>query len=181
MLASVLAANSQGGSPLGILILVVPFGLLIWLMVMPQRKQRARQQQLMSTLAVGDEVITSGGIVGQITHLEDDLVHLEIDHDVVIRVARSSIARSLEEPDPATAPAKKSRGGLLGGLTGGGAGAASGDASTVDVRGGNATSTKATSTKASGTGVGAARSASARGATTKGTSGSSAKAASRKK
>ncbi len=172
LLASVLAANSQGGSPLGILILIVPFGLLIWLMVMPQRKQRARQQQLMSKLGVGDEVITTGGIVGQITHVEDDLIHLEIDHDVVIRVAKSSIARSLEEPDPASAPAKKSRGGLLGGLTGASTAAASDAEGSVDVR-----STKS----ASGTGVGAARSAATKDSPTKGGGRTTAKAAPRKK
>lgn len=155
-LASVLAQESSG-SPLGILILIVPFGLLIWLMVVPQRKQKARQQQLMSSLQVGDEIVTTGGIVGQITFLEDDLVHLEIDHDVVIRVARGSIARSLAEPDPADAPA---RGGLLGGLLGGGAAASKtrgssdgdgdGDSATVDVR------------SSKGTGVGAARSSAAK-------------------
>ncbi len=119
-LASVLAQESSG-SPLGILILIVPFGLLIWLMVVPQRKQRARQQQLLSKLDVGDEVITSGGIVGVITFVEDQLVHLEVDHDVVIRVAKASIARTTEEPDPATAT--RSRGGLLGSFMGGGAAA----------------------------------------------------------
>lgn len=149
-LATVLAAE-ESGSPLGILILIIPFGLLIWLMVVPQRKQKARQQQLMSNLGVGDEVMTTGGIVGQITYLDDDLAHLEIDHDVVIRIAKSAIARSMEEPDPAAAPAR--RGGLLGGLMGGGAADAGDDA--VDVR------TKS-STKSSGTGVGTARSGSAK-------------------
>lgn len=176
MLATVLAQNKAQGSPLGILILIIPFGLLIWLMVMPQRKQKARQQQLMAKLAVGDEVITTGGIVGQITHMEDDLVHLEIDHDVVIRVAKSSIARSLEEPDPDKAPPSRSRGGLLGSLTGGGSAAGDDDSggddrATVDVR----------PPKSSGTGVGAARSGSAKGGTAKGGSGSSTKAGSRKK
>jgi preprotein translocase subunit YajC len=121
--STILAASSSGGSPLGILILVVPFGLLIWLMVVPQRKQRARQQDLLSKLDVGDEVITSGGIVGVITHVEDQIVHLEVDHDVVIRVSKASISRSTEEPDPATAT--RSRGGLLGGLMGGGAASSS--------------------------------------------------------
>jgi preprotein translocase subunit YajC len=147
-LATVLAAE-ESGSPLGILILIIPFGLLIWLMVVPQRKQKARQQQLMSSLSVGDEVMTTGGIVGQITFLEDDLAHLEIDHDVVIRVARSAIARSMAEPDPAAAPAR-SRGGLLGGLMGGGA-------STADAKGDDAVDVRSSS-KSSGTGVGTARS-----------------------
>jgi len=121
-LSTLYAADSQG-SPLGLLIILVPFGLLIWLMVVPQRKQRARQQQLMSNLEVGDEVITAGGIVGVITLIEDQLIHLEVDHDVVIRVSKTSVTRSTAEPDPDSAPSR-SRGGLLGGLLGGGAAAA---------------------------------------------------------
>ncbi len=121
------ASSSNSGSPLGILILVIPFGLLIWLMVVPQRKQKAKQQDLLSKLDVGDEVITSGGIVGVITHLDDDLVHLEVDHDVVIRIAKSSISRALEEP--AAEPGARKGGGLLGGLMGGGAASASRDTS----------------------------------------------------
>jgi len=168
-LTPLLAAESQG-SPLGILILIVPFGLLIWLMVVPQRKQKARQQQLISSLSVGDEVMTTGGIVGQITHIEDGLVHLEIDHDVVIRVAKGSVGRSMAEPDPDAAPAK---GGLLGGLFGGGAAASrERDADTVDVRSSTAKGVSSKGASSKGTGVGAARSGS-----TKGT----AKAGSRKK
>lgn len=113
-LATLLAQNDQAqGSPLGLLIILIPFGLLVWLMVVPQRKQRQRQQQLLSSLSEGDEVITSGGMVGVITHLEDDLVHLEVDHDVVIRVAKASISRSTAEPEPTTAQRTR-KGGLLG-------------------------------------------------------------------
>jgi preprotein translocase subunit YajC len=101
-------AQQQEGSPLSLLIILVPFALLIWLMVVPQRKQRKRQQELLGSLAEGDEVITSGGIVGVITFLEDDLAHLEVDHDVVIRVSKSSIARTTTEPEAeATAVSRK--------------------------------------------------------------------------
>ena len=44
-----------------------------------------------------------------ITYIEDDLFHLEVDTDVVIRVARSAIARSTSEPDPAAKPPSRSR------------------------------------------------------------------------
>jgi preprotein translocase subunit YajC len=106
-----LAQQQQEGNPLSLLIILIPFGLLIWLMVVPQRKQRKRQQELLGSLAVGDEVITSGGIVGVITFLEDDLAHLEVDHDVVIRVSKSSIARSTSEPDQETTAVTRSRSG----------------------------------------------------------------------
>jgi preprotein translocase subunit YajC len=139
------ASSSNSGSPLGILILVIPFGLLIWLMVVPQRKQKAKQQQLLSNIDVGDEVITTGGIVGVITHLDDDLVHLEVDHDVVIRVAKSSIGRTLEEPtdDGSDVPKR----GLLGGLMGGGAAASA----SADTSKGSATSKNPATSKGSST------------------------------
>ena len=60
---------------------------------------------MLRKLDVGDEVITTGGIVGVITFVEDDLFHLEVDTDVVIRIAKSAVARSTAEPDPADKPA----------------------------------------------------------------------------
>jgi preprotein translocase subunit YajC len=154
-LSALITAQEQGsGSPLGLLIILVPFGLLIWMMIVPQRKQRARHQQLMSSLDVGGEVVTAGGIVGVITHIEDDLVHLEVDHDVVIRVAKSSIARSTAEPEGGS----QSSGGLLGGLFGGGSrsSAASDDDAAVRTRtspkGGDAPSKRITPPKGADSG-----------------------------
>lgn len=106
--ASILAAENSS-SPLGMLILFVPLGLLLYMMIVPQRKQKQKQADMLRKLEVGDEVLTTGGIVGVITFVEDDLFHLEVDTDVVIRVARSAIARSTSEPDPAEKPASRSR------------------------------------------------------------------------
>ena len=126
LLSSVLAANESGGNPLSILILILPIAAIFWLFIGPQRKQRQRQQSLMSSIDVGDEVVTNGGIIGTITHIEDYVVHLEIDHDVVIRVAKSAISQSASASEPTSKasgsgsakPAPSRRGGLLGSLTG---------------------------------------------------------------
>ncbi len=104
-----LAQQNGGSSPLGMLILFVPLGLLLYMMIVPQRKQKQKQADMLRKLDVGDEVITTGGIVGVITFIEDELFHLEVDTDVVIRVARSSIARSTSEPEPAERPASRTR------------------------------------------------------------------------
>lgn len=110
LLSLVLAAQKQG-SPLGLLILLVPMGAILWLTIVPQRKQRQKQAALMSQLAVGEEVVTNGGIIGTITFLEDDVVHLEVDSDVVIRVAKGAISRTTSEPAPAEKGARVTRGG----------------------------------------------------------------------
>jgi preprotein translocase subunit YajC len=123
LLTTILAAEKQGGSSItGLLIILVPMGAILYMTIIPQRKQKQKQAALLSKLDVGDEVITTGGIIGVITYVEDDLYHVEIDHDVVIRIAKSGVARALVEPEPSTTttkPASRGRKGLLEGALGG--------------------------------------------------------------
>ncbi len=125
-LATLFAQESEGGSVFGLLILLVPLAAILYMTVVPQRKARQRQADMLRTLDIGDEVLTTGGIIGVITHVEDDLYHLEVDNDVVIRIAKTAVARSTSEPDPASKPASRSRRGLLG------SGAAAKDADATD-------------------------------------------------
>ena len=90
------AAN--GGS-LSFLIIIVAF-LVLWLIVVrPQRKRQTQQQQMLSELNVGDEVLTAGGIYGTITALEDDRVTVEIAPNLEVHVARRAIAGVTVEPE----------------------------------------------------------------------------------
>lgn len=115
-IAPILAQDdAQGGGILSLLIIIIPMGAILYLAIVPQRKARQRQAEMLRKLDVGDEIVTSGGIIGVITHAEDDLFHLEVDDDVVIRIAKSAVARSTAEPDPAERPPARSRKGLLGG------------------------------------------------------------------
>jgi preprotein translocase subunit YajC len=98
---TLLAATSQsGGSLFSILILILPLGALFYLMIVPQRKQRQKHADFVQGLAVGDEVVTSGGLFGRITYMEDGIAHIEVDTDVVVRVTLSSISRPASEPEP---------------------------------------------------------------------------------
>jgi preprotein translocase subunit YajC len=92
---SVFASSDDGGSSgagiiqFGILLLI-PVA-MYFLLIRPQRKRMRAQQEIQSSLGVGDEVITTAGIYGFITGEEPDLFWLEIDDDVQIRVARAAI------------------------------------------------------------------------------------------
>ncbi len=123
---ALLAQNDSGGSPLGILILVVPMAAIVLLMIVPQRRQRKKQADLMASIGVGDEVVTIGGMHGVVNHIENDEVHLEVDDDVVVKFSLGAVSRLAHEPDPA-APGAKSSGGILGALTGAGAQSSSDD------------------------------------------------------
>ena len=65
------------------------------LLIRPQRRQMAAQQQLLSTLAEGDEVMTAGGIFGRIQTMTDDVVVVEVSPGLSLRVARTAITRKV--------------------------------------------------------------------------------------
>ncbi|HEU4448493.1 MAG TPA: preprotein translocase subunit YajC [Gaiellaceae bacterium] len=88
------------------------------LLIRPQRQQAKRHQEMLQNLSVGDEVVTAGGIYGEVTAIDDERVQLEIDADVRIAVARRAIAsmvspeesavmadEPMEAPEPMTAEA----------------------------------------------------------------------------
>jgi preprotein translocase subunit YajC len=61
----------------------------------PQSKRRKEHAALIGGLSKGDEVVAAGGIVGQITKVEDDFVMLEIARDVEIRMQKGSVGATL--------------------------------------------------------------------------------------
>ena len=71
-------------------VLAVAFFLLI---VRPQRRRAQAHRMFVTALEVGDEVMTTGGILGTIRSLDDDLVDLEVAPGTVIRVARMAITQ----------------------------------------------------------------------------------------
>lgn len=80
-----------GGLLLPILFLVV----LYMLLIRPQQKRQKEHRNLVAGLAVGDDVITVGGLHGRVIDLDDDTMDLQVtgDDDVVVRFQRSALAR----------------------------------------------------------------------------------------
>ena len=77
------------------------------LIVMPQRRRRQTQTQLLREVEIGDEVMTLGGIFGFVREVEEHHVVLEIAPDTRVRLAKSAItARTESEADeePADSP-----------------------------------------------------------------------------
>jgi preprotein translocase subunit YajC len=74
------------------LFVLAMLGFIYFLMIRPQRQQQRRHQEMLSTLKPGDEVITAGGLYGEVKRLDADRVALEIDDDVEVVVAKRAIA-----------------------------------------------------------------------------------------
>lgn len=68
------------------------------LLVRPQQRRLKAQRTLIATIAVGDEVVTAGGLIGTIRVLTDDRVVLEVAPGVELRVLRAAISRTVTEP-----------------------------------------------------------------------------------
>ena len=66
-----------------------------FLLIRPQNKRRKEHQELVTALSKGDEVVTAGGIVGQITKVEDDFVKVQINDQVEIRIQKSAVGATL--------------------------------------------------------------------------------------
>src|SRR5688572_7603597 len=76
------------------LIMIVSFIAIFWfLLIRPQRKIQEKHQQLLSSLKKGDEVMSEGGIIGQIVHIAEDRVTLRTAESTRIVIARNKIAR----------------------------------------------------------------------------------------
>ena len=75
-----------------IFIIIIAFLLLYLLFVRPQKTRQNEQQQMISELRVGDEVLTVGGIYGTVSQLDEDLVTVEIAPETEVRVAPRAIA-----------------------------------------------------------------------------------------
>lgn len=88
-----LLAQTQSPSVLPI---VIVMGLFLVLMNFTQRRRLKRQQELQSSIEVGDRVQTIGGIQGKVISTDDDSIVLEVESGK-IRFARRAVATKLVE------------------------------------------------------------------------------------
>jgi preprotein translocase subunit YajC len=93
-IGAVLFAMAGAGQPAGFLQLL-PFALILvifyFLILMPMKRRQRKVQEFQESLKVGDNVVTTSGIYGQITRLNDKSVQLQIAEKVRIEVARAAI------------------------------------------------------------------------------------------
>ena len=85
-------ASSTGGG-FQIIILVVFVAVFYFLVIRPQQRRMKDQQSMISRLASGDEVVTSGGMLGRITEVGDNFITLEIADGVRIKVQKAQVTQ----------------------------------------------------------------------------------------
>ncbi len=70
-------ASPAGGGATTLILMVAMFAVLYFFMIRPQKKQEKEAQAMRDGLAVGDEVTTIGGIIGEIVSIKDETVVIE--------------------------------------------------------------------------------------------------------
>ena len=90
------------------MIVVIQIGALLaifwFLLIRPQRMQAKQHDELLKGLKRGDEIVTSGGIVGKVVHLKDDRITIESGESRLV-IERERVAKVLTTP--AAEPAQK--------------------------------------------------------------------------
>jgi preprotein translocase subunit YajC len=86
--AQAAAPAQQGGELFQILFLVGLFVLFYFIAIRPQRKRQKEHQVMVSALAKGDEVVTSSGILGKVTALDDHYMVLNVANNVDMKFQR---------------------------------------------------------------------------------------------
>ncbi|WP_077036883.1 preprotein translocase subunit YajC [Pelomonas sp. KK5] len=75
--------------------LVLMFVVLYFVMIRPQMKRQKEVRTMIEALAKGDEVVTSGGLLGKVTKINETLLTLEVASGVELQVQRSAVVQVL--------------------------------------------------------------------------------------
>lgn len=81
------------------LVFIVLIAVMWMVLLVPQQRRMRRQREMLASLEVGDDVMTTGGLYGTITGEDDDDLFLVISEGVEVRVARGAIATKVEFED----------------------------------------------------------------------------------
>ena len=90
----------------GFIPIILMFVIFYFLLIRPQQKRQKEHRTMISTLKKGDRIITSGGLHGRITGIDDTTLTVEIADKVRVKVARSNVS-AMSQPGSQPQPEKK--------------------------------------------------------------------------
>lgn len=72
------------------------FAIFYFLLIRPQAKERRRHEDMLSSIKKGDEIVTNGGIIGKVIHVEEKRLTMKTGENTRLTVDRSRIAAVLD-------------------------------------------------------------------------------------
>ena len=89
------AGGISESSLMSMLPLVLMFVVLYFIMIRPQMKRQKETKSMLEALAKGDEVVTSGGLIGRVTKLGESMLTLEVAINVELQLQRGAVVQVL--------------------------------------------------------------------------------------
>lgn len=96
---SLLMVPREGGNSTLIFMIemIVIFAIFYFILIRPQAKERQRHEQALRNITKGDEIVTNGGIIGTVVHLEENRLTVKTGENTRLTVDRNRVAQVLSD------------------------------------------------------------------------------------
>lgn len=81
LMAQSAGGDTASGGPMQIIMLVAVVALMYFMIFLPQKKQKKKDQEMRSSLEIGDEIVTIGGIIGKVVTIRENDIIIETGSD----------------------------------------------------------------------------------------------------
>lgn len=90
----------NGPSPAGggisfLIMIAIFFGIMYFLIIRPQQKRAKEHKSLIDSLTAGDEIVTTGGLAGKVTAVDESFVQVDVAKGVNVKIQKHAIASML--------------------------------------------------------------------------------------
>ena len=89
------SAAPQGGGGSFILMMVVFIAIFYFMLIRPQTKQAKEHKAMLESLSKGDEIVTSGGMLGRVNKIGDNFIAVEIAQNLEVKIQKQSVTTVL--------------------------------------------------------------------------------------
>jgi preprotein translocase subunit YajC len=89
------AEAPQQGGIMSLLPLLILFAVFYFFLIRPQMKQAKEHKTMVGALVIGDEIVTTGGLLGKIKEIGDNFIVLEIAKEVQVKIQRNAVSVTL--------------------------------------------------------------------------------------
>lgn len=87
------APGAAGGGLELILMMAVFFAIMYFMIIRPQQKRAKEHKSMLDGLGKGDEVVTSGGLLGKVSHISDNFVEIEVAENTKVKIQKQAVAQ----------------------------------------------------------------------------------------
>ncbi|MEJ2761328.1 MAG: preprotein translocase subunit YajC [Gammaproteobacteria bacterium] len=85
-------AGAPGGNSSFLIMMIIFFAIFFLLVIRPQMKQQKEHKKMVESLSKGDEVVTSGGMLGRISEVGENFIAVEVAKDTEVKIQKNAVS-----------------------------------------------------------------------------------------